>query len=114
VLGERDVWLSGGQRHRIGIARALYKWIELLVLDEATSVLDNRTEAEAIEALDRQLTVILIAHRLTTVRNCDRIVVLELGRIRLVGIHGDLESRDVSYQALIMKPSRAWVRRCWL
>lgn len=108
VVGERGVRLSGGQRQRIGIARALYKRAELLVLDEATSALDNRTEAEvmeAIEALDRQLTVILIAHRLTTVRNCDRIVVLEQGRIRAVGSYGDLESRDTSFRSLIMKPS---------
>ncbi len=108
VVGERGVRLSGGQRQRIGIARALYKRAELLVLDEATSALDNRTEAEvmeAIEALDRQLTVILIAHRLTTVRNCDRIVVLEQGRIRAVGSYGDLQSRDISFRSLIMKSS---------
>jgi len=108
VVGERGVRLSGGQRQRIAIARALYKRAELLVLDEATSALDNRTEAEvmeAIEALDRQLTVVLIAHRLTTVRNCDRIVVLEQGRIRAVGSYGDLESWDAGFQALIMKAS---------
>ena len=108
VVGERGVRLSGGQRQRIGIARALYKRAELLVLDEATSALDNRTEGEvmeSIEALDRQLTVILIAHRLTTVRNCDRIVVLEQGRICAVGSYGDLESRDTSFRSLIMKPS---------
>jgi ATP-binding cassette subfamily B protein len=108
VVGERGVRLSGGQRQRIGIARALYKRAELLVMDEATSALDNRTEAEvmeAIEALDRQLTVILIAHRLTTVRNCDRIVVLEQGMIRAVGCYGDLENSDASFKALIIKPT---------
>lgn len=107
LVGERGVRLSGGQRQRIGIARALYKRAELLVLDEATSALDNRTEAEvieAIDALDRQLTVILIAHRLRTVRNCDRIVLLEQGRIRAVGSYGDLESRDAAFKAFIMKP----------
>ncbi|MCT0208307.1 ABC transporter ATP-binding protein [Synechococcus sp. CS-1332] len=108
VVGERGVRLSGGQRQRIGIARALYKRAELLVLDEATSALDNRTEAEvmeAIEALDRQLTVVLIAHRLSTVRNCDRIVVLEKGRIRAMGTYEDLEASDPSFQALIMNPA---------
>jgi ATP-binding cassette subfamily B protein len=84
VVGERGVRLSGGQRQRIGIARALYNQAELLVLDEATSALDNRTESEvmaAVEALDRSITVILIAHRLTTVKRCDKIVVLERGVI---------------------------------
>lgn len=108
MVGERGVRLSGGQRQRIGIARALYKRAELLVLDEATSSLDNRTEAqvmEAIEALDRQLTVVLIAHRLSTVRNCDRIVVLEQGRIRSMGTYSDLEASDPSFQALNMNPA---------
>lgn len=84
VIGERGVRLSGGQRQRIGIARALYKQAELLVLDEATSSLDIRTEAEvvaAIEALDRRLTIIIIAHRLSTVKDCDRIFKLEHGQI---------------------------------
>ncbi|WP_216909546.1 ABC transporter ATP-binding protein [Synechococcus sp. CCY 0621] len=107
VVGERGVRLSGGQRQRIGIARALYKEAELLVLDEATSALDNRTEAEvmeAIDALDRRLTVVLIAHRLTTVRNCDRIVLLEQGCISAMGSYSDLESRDASFQSLIKTP----------
>ena len=80
LVGERGVRLSGGQRQRIGIARALYKHASVLVLDEATSALDNATERsvmEAIEALDRELTILLIAHRLTTVRRCDTII--ELG-----------------------------------
>jgi ABC-type multidrug transport system fused ATPase/permease subunit len=88
VVGERGVRLSGGQRQRIGIARALYKQADLLVLDEATSALDVRTEAEvilAIEKLDRHLTVILIAHRLSTVKSCDRIVQLENGQITAIG-----------------------------
>jgi ATP-binding cassette subfamily B protein len=82
--GERGVRLSGGQRQRIGIARALYKQTDVLVLDEATSALDNTTELsvmDAIEGLSRDLTIILVAHRLTTVRNCDTIVELELGRV---------------------------------
>jgi ATP-binding cassette, subfamily B, bacterial PglK len=83
-VGERGVRLSGGQRQRIGIARALYKRASVLVLDEATSALDNATEQsvmEAIEGLHRDLTILLIAHRLTTVRRCDTIAVLEHGRV---------------------------------
>ncbi len=84
VLGERGIRLSGGQRQRIGIARALYHEKEVLVLDEATSALDNETESlvtEAIKALSRTKTMIIIAHRLTTVGHCDRIYLLEGGRI---------------------------------
>lgn len=83
LVGERGVRLSGGQRQRIGIARALYKHAPVLVLDEATSALDNLTEhavIEAIERLNRDLTIFIIAHRLTTVRGCDRIVELVDGR----------------------------------
>lgn len=84
TVGERGIRLSGGQRQRIGIARALYKDATVLVLDEATSALDASTEAavmEAVSGLDRELTVILIAHRLTTVAVCDTIYRLESGRI---------------------------------
>jgi ABC-type multidrug transport system fused ATPase/permease subunit len=84
VAGERGVRLSGGQRQRIGIARALYKRASVLALDEATSALDNSTERsvlDAIEGLGRDLTILLIAHRLTTVRRCDTIVELARGRV---------------------------------
>jgi len=106
VVGERGILLSGGQRQRIGIARALYRQAELLVLDEATSALDNRTEAEvmeAIEALDRQLTVILIAHRLSTVRNCHRIVVLEKGRITGIGPYEELLSSHAGFRSMALQ-----------
>lgn len=108
LVGERGLRLSGGQRQRIGIARALYKQAELLVLDEATSALDNRTEAdvmEAIEALDRQLTVILIAHRLSTVRHCDRIVLLEQGRISAIGSYQQLDAGHAGFRALATESS---------
>jgi ATP-binding cassette subfamily C protein len=88
IVGERGVKLSGGQRQRIGIARALYHQPEVLVLDEATSALDNATEADfmqAIEGLHGQKTMLLVAHRLTTLKNSDRIVVIEDGRIKQVG-----------------------------
>jgi ATP-binding cassette, subfamily B, bacterial PglK len=83
-VGERGICLSGGQRQRIGIARALYKQASVLVFDEATSALDNATEQsvmDAIEGLNRDLTILIIAHRLTTVRRCDTIVELEDGQI---------------------------------
>ena len=85
MVGERGVRLSGGQRQRIGIARALYKQARVLVFDEATSALDNATEAavmQSIERLDRQLTVFIIAHRLSTLNSCDELIHLELGTIR--------------------------------
>jgi ATP-binding cassette subfamily B protein len=86
-VGENGVRLSGGQRQRIGIARALYKRADVLVLDEATSALDNETESEVIdtiEALGREITVIMVAHRLTTLGRCDRIVRLAGGRVESI------------------------------
>lgn len=83
-IGERGVRLSGGQRQRVGIARALYHDADLIVFDEATSALDNLTEREvmaSIEALPGDKTILMIAHRLTTVKVCDRIVVMERGRV---------------------------------
>ena len=86
LIGERGTRLSGGQRQRIGIARALYKDASVLIFDEATSALDNETEVEvmnAIKELGRDLTILIIAHRVTTVRNCDMIVKVEQGRAKL-------------------------------
>ncbi len=108
LVGERGVRLSGGQRQRIGIARALYKQAQLLVLDEATSALDNRTEAEvmaAIESLDRKITVILIAHRLSTVERCDRVVLLERGEIICCGRYEQLQANNKSFQEIAMATS---------
>jgi ATP-binding cassette, subfamily B, bacterial PglK len=93
LVGERGSLVSGGQRQRIGLARALYRNPSLLVLDEATSALDVETEAEltaAISGLGRRLTRIVIAHRLSTVQGCDRILVLEEGRIAGLGTYAEL------------------------
>jgi ATP-binding cassette subfamily B protein len=84
LVGERGIRLSGGQRQRIGIARALYKQANVLVFDEATSALDNGTERavmQAIEGLSRNLTLVMIAHRLSTLSNCDRVIELRGGFI---------------------------------
>jgi ABC-type multidrug transport system fused ATPase/permease subunit len=91
--GERGVKLSGGQRQRIGIARALYKQSSVLILDEATSALDDATEAEvmrAVERLGRDLTIFIIAHRITTLKGCDRICRLEQGSLVASGSYEDL------------------------
>jgi len=82
--GERGVRLSGGQRQRLGIARSLYRRPQVLVFDEATSALDTQTEQEVVEAIERlrgERTVIIVAHRLSTVRKCDRLYMLEAGRV---------------------------------
>ena len=87
-VGERGVRLSGGQRQRIGIARALYNAPSVLVLDEATSALDNETESEvmnAVESLQGSRTILIIAHRFSTIKNCDYIYKLENGRVVLEG-----------------------------
>jgi ATP-binding cassette subfamily B protein len=92
-VGERGVRLSGGQRQRVGIARALYKRADVIVFDEATSALDNQTESavmEAIDGLHQNLTILIVAHRLTTLRGCDLIVELDRGTIRRTGSYRDL------------------------
>jgi ABC-type multidrug transport system fused ATPase/permease subunit len=110
TVGERGVRLSGGQRQRIGIARALYKQAAVLVLDEATSALDNATERsvmDAIEQLDRNLTVVVIAHRLTTVRHCDTIVELDRGRVVAQGSYDELIACSPSFRAMVNAPKTA-------
>jgi ABC-type multidrug transport system fused ATPase/permease subunit len=103
-VGERGIRLSGGQRQRIGIARALYKKASVLVFDEATSALDNATEQsvmDAIDGLDRDLTIVLIAHRLTTVRRCDVIVELEYGRVVCHGTYEQLLESSPSFRHMV-------------
>ena len=106
IVGDRGVKLSGGQRQRIAIARAFLKDAPLLLLDEATSALDTESE-EAIRAalgrLMRGRTVIAIAHRLSTLRSFDRIVVLKAGRVLQDGAHDVLMRRDGHYRELILR-----------
>ena len=93
TIGERGVRLSGGQRQRIGIARALYHNPKVLILDEATSALDNLTEKAVMEAIDnlgKNITIILIAHRLSTVKKCDKIYLLEKGELKNEGTFEEL------------------------
>ena len=102
-IGERGLRLSGGQRQRIGIARALYHDPDVLVLDEATSALDNLTEQaviEAVQALGGQKTIIMIAHRLSTVRNCDCIYLMEQGQVVASGHYDALISDNDSFRRM--------------
>ncbi len=92
-VGERGIRLSGGQRQRIGIARALYKQADVIIFDEATSALDNETELaimQAIESLDKDLTLLIIAHRVTTLKNCTQIIELGESRIKRLGSYQDI------------------------
>jgi ATP-binding cassette subfamily B protein len=103
IVGERGQKLSGGQRQRISIARAVLKDPPILILDEATSSVDNETEAAIQRSLEKIVvgrTTIVIAHRLSTIRNADRIFVLENGQLTEQGRHEDLASHDGLYAAL--------------
>jgi subfamily B ATP-binding cassette protein MsbA len=118
-IGERGLRLSGGERQRIAIARAILKNAPILILDEATSALDNESEALVQSALQNLMagrTVMVIAHRLSTVRRADRIVVLEAGTIADIGPHDDLMKKLGTYRRLYdlqfaeMEQPRAGVR----
>ena len=105
-VGERGVLLSGGQKQRIAIARALIKNAPVVVLDEATSALDNKSEKIVQQALDNLMqnrTVLVIAHRLSTVRHADKIVVIDHGRIAEIGSHDELLARENSVYASLYK-----------
>ena len=101
IIGERGIRLSGGQRQRIGIARALYHNPQLIILDEATSSLDNDTEKAVMDAIDnigKNKTIIIIAHRLSTVKKCDKIFLLEKGELKKQGKFEELITKDFKLQ----------------
>lgn len=103
TIGERGIKLSGGQRQRIGVARALYKQASVLVLDEATSALDNTTEQQvmdSIDALDEDFTILIVAHRLTTVELCDLIVEIDGGRIVAQGTYDELLESSPTFRQM--------------
>ena len=103
LVGERGIRLSGGQRQRIGIARALYHNPEVIIMDEATAALDNTTEREFMEALESMSghkTMIMIAHRLSTVKNCDRLYLMQQGQIICSGTYNELLSNSSKFRLL--------------
>jgi ATP-binding cassette subfamily C protein len=105
IVGEQGIRLSGGQRQRIGIARALYNNPQVLIMDEATSSLDNVTEKiviKAIEKLRGDRTIIMIAHRLTTVKNCDMLYFMKRGRIMDFGSYGELISANENFREMAL------------
>ncbi|RME97893.1 MAG: ATP-binding cassette domain-containing protein, partial [Bacteroidetes bacterium] len=104
VIGDQGVRLSGGQQQRLGLARALYRQPKVLILDEATSALDNLTERSIVEALDElpsELTLIIVAHRLSTVRRADQIYFLDAGQILSAGTYDELLASNESFRTMV-------------
>ena len=103
IVGEGGITLSGGQKQRLAIARAFVQKTEIILFDEATSALDNETQAkiqQAIDNLQQEYTILIIAHRLSTVKNADRILMIEDGRIVAEGKHNELIKNCKSYKEL--------------
>jgi ABC-type multidrug transport system fused ATPase/permease subunit len=104
VIGERGIQLSGGQRQRVGIARAIIKNPAILILDEATNNLDAESEhliSEELEEVSRNRTTLIVAHRFSTIRNADRVIVMDDGRLVDIGTHSELAARCDVYKRLL-------------
>jgi len=102
-VGDSGIRLSGGQKQRIGLARAIYKSPKILILDEATSALDTKTEKRILEAIYEELkdtTLVVIAHRISTVRNCDKLLLLDGGELAAEGSFDELLSESKLFREL--------------
>ena len=116
VVGERGARVSGGERQRISIARAILKNPQILILDEATSSVDTETESKIQDALGRLIqgrTVFAIAHRLSTLKHADRLVVLKEGKIDELGTHEELIAKGGTYAGLCEKQTELSKIRAW-
>ena len=106
VVGEGGVNLSGGEKQRLAIARAFLQKTEIILFDEASSALDNETQAkiqQAIDNLQKDYTILMIAHRLSTIKNADRILLLDGGKIKAEGTHKELLKNSKLYKSLYEK-----------
>ena len=104
MLGNNGVNLSGGQKQRISIARELYKNIDILIMDEATSALDTETEnsiQESIENLKGEYTILIVAHRLSTIKNADRIILMKEGKIENIGTYQELIQDNKNFERMV-------------
>ena len=116
IVGERGARVSGGERQRISIARAILKNPQILILDEATSSVDTETESKIQEALERLIqgrTVFAIAHRLSTLKYSNRLLILKDGKVDEIGTHEELVAKDGTYASLCRKQTDLSKIRAW-